>query len=134
MGVAHRFGNAADHLERVRRYPSDMTDAESEAVRPLLPVPAWLRGRGGKPEAYCHHAMLDAIRCLMDNGIKWRAMPKDSLPWDRVHVFEYWFVVLPKRWIVERFVAHPMLSPQPSCRTVQITCRALRAIAGFVFR
>ncbi|MFD3731258.1 transposase [Streptomyces sp. NPDC058632] len=57
--VAHWFGNAADRPERVRRYSSDMTDAEWAAVRPLLPVPAWLRGRGGQPEEYCHRAMLD---------------------------------------------------------------------------
>jgi transposase len=52
--------------------------------RPLLPVPGWLRGRGGQPEAYCHRAMLDAIRYLVDNGIKWRAMPADFPRWDRV--------------------------------------------------
>lgn len=85
--VAHRFGNAADHPERVRRYPSDMTDAEWAVVRPLLPVPGWMRGRGGQPEAYCHRVILDAIRCLVDNGIKWRAMPVDFPPWDRVYAF-----------------------------------------------
>lgn len=85
--VAHRFGNAADHPERVRRYPSDMTDAEWAVVRPLLPVPGWMRGRGGQPEAYCHRAILDAIRYLVDNGIKWRAMPGDFPPWDRVYAF-----------------------------------------------
>ncbi|WP_275884119.1 hypothetical protein [Streptomyces sp. FXJ1.172] len=36
-----------------------MTDAEWAATRPLLPVPAWLRGRGGQPEGYGHRAMLD---------------------------------------------------------------------------
>ena len=75
--AAHQFGNAADRPERVRRYPSDMTDAEWAVVRPLLPVPGWLRGRGGQPEAYCHRAILDAIHYLVDNGIKWRAMPAD---------------------------------------------------------
>lgn len=85
--VAHRFGNAADHPERVRRYPSEMTDAEWAAVQPLLPVPGWVRGRGGQPEAYCHRAMLDAIRYLVDNGIKWRAMPADFPRWDRVYAF-----------------------------------------------
>ncbi|MGW6909549.1 hypothetical protein [Streptomyces sp. NPDC054940] len=34
-----------------------------------------MRGWGGQPEAYCHRAILDAIRYLVDNGIKWRAMP-----------------------------------------------------------
>lgn len=57
--LAHVYGNAADHPDRVRRYPSDMTDAEWAAVRPLLPVPAWLEGKGGQPEGYCHGQMLD---------------------------------------------------------------------------
>jgi transposase len=85
--LAHRFGNAADHEVRERRYPTDMSDAEWEVLRPLLPVPAWLRGRGGQPEAYCHRAILDAIRYLVDNGIKWRAVPVDFPPWDRVYAF-----------------------------------------------
>ncbi len=85
--LAHRFGNAGDHEARERRYPTDMSDAEWTAVRPLLPMPAWLRGRGGQPEAHCHRAMLDAIRYLVDNGTKWRAMPADFPPWDRVYAF-----------------------------------------------
>ncbi|WP_326015278.1 IS5 family transposase [Streptomyces endophyticus] len=64
-----------------------MTDTEWARVRPLLPVPGWLRGRGGQPEAYCHRAMLDAVRYLVDNGIKWRTMPADFPPWDRVYAF-----------------------------------------------
>ncbi|WP_307168284.1 IS5 family transposase [Streptomyces sp. B3I7] len=89
--MAHRFGNAADNGVRERRYPTDMTDAEWSQARPLLPVPGWMRGRGGRPEAYCHRAMLDAIRYLVDNGIKWRAMPVDFPPWDRVYaLFRRW--------------------------------------------
>ncbi|WP_406470157.1 ATP-binding protein [Streptomyces sp. NBC_01615] len=64
-----------------------MTDAEWAVVRTLLPVPGWMRRRGGQPEAYCHRAILDAIRYLVDNGIKWRAMPADFPPWDRVYAF-----------------------------------------------
>ena len=85
--LAHRFGNAADNPLRERRYPTDMTDAEWARVRPLLPVPGWMQGRGGQPEVYCHRAILDAIRYLVDNGIKWRAMPVDFPPWDRVYAF-----------------------------------------------
>lgn len=85
--LAHQFGNAADNPMRERRYPTDMTDEEWAVVRPLLPVPGWMRGRGGQPEAYCHRQMLDAIRYLVDNGIKWRAMPVDFPPWDRVYAF-----------------------------------------------
>lgn len=59
--LAHVYGNAADHPDRVRRYPSDMPDAKWAAVQPLLPVPAWLNGRGGRPEGYCHRQLPDAI-------------------------------------------------------------------------
>ncbi|MET9469053.1 transposase, partial [Streptomyces sp. NPDC006544] len=41
----------------------------------------------GRPEACCHRAMLDAIRHLVDNGTKWRAMPADFPPRDRVYAF-----------------------------------------------
>lgn len=75
--LAHVYGNAADHPDRVRRYPSDMTDAEWAAVRPLLPVPVWFQGRGGRPEGYCHRQLSDAIRPLVAGGIPWRAMPAD---------------------------------------------------------
>ncbi|MGW3661153.1 IS5 family transposase [Streptomyces sp. NPDC005151] len=85
--LAHRFGNAADGGRRERRYPTDMTDAEWAAARPLIPVPAWMQGRGGRPEGFCHRTMLDAIRYLVDNGIKWRAMPVDFPPWERVYGF-----------------------------------------------
>ncbi|PJE96418.1 transposase [Streptomyces carminius] len=78
--LAHRFGNAADRPHRRPTYPSDMTDAEWAVVRDLLPVPGWLEGRGGQPEGYCHRQMIDAIRYLVDNGIKWRAMPADFPP------------------------------------------------------
>src|SRR6266567_4110741 len=56
--LAHRFGNAADHGDRERRYPSDLSDAEWAAVRDALPMPRWLEGRGGRPESYCHRTML----------------------------------------------------------------------------
>ncbi|MEV7675914.1 IS5 family transposase [Streptomyces sp. NPDC088752] len=64
-----------------------MADAEWAVVRTMLPVPAWMDGRGGRPESYCHRQMVDAVRYLVDNGIKWRAMPADLPPWDRVYAF-----------------------------------------------
>ncbi|SEE40914.1 Transposase [Streptomyces sp. 2231.1] len=85
--LAHRFGNAADNPMRGRRYPTDVTDEEWAVVRPLLPVPGWMRGRGGQPEAFCHRQILDAIRYLVDNGIKWRAMPADFPTWYRAYAF-----------------------------------------------
>ncbi|MFG3241227.1 IS5 family transposase [Streptomyces sp. NPDC048157] len=64
-----------------------MSDAEWAVARLFLPVPGWMRGRGGQPEAYCHRVILDAIRYLVDNGTKWRAIPIDFPPWDRVYAF-----------------------------------------------
>lgn len=85
--LAHRFGNAADRPGRRPRYGSDMSDAEWAIVRDLLPAPGWLAGRGGRPEGYCHRQMIDAVRHLVDNGIKWRAMPADFPPRPRVYAF-----------------------------------------------
>ncbi|MEV4232520.1 transposase [Streptomyces bobili] len=73
--------------EALRRYPSDMADAECAAIRPLLPVPAWLQGRGGRPEGYCHRQLLDVIRYLVADGISWWAMPSDFPAWARVYAF-----------------------------------------------
>ncbi|MFI9588637.1 hypothetical protein ACIHCQ_44300 [Streptomyces sp. NPDC052236] len=43
-----------------------------------MPVPAWLLKLGGRPEAFCHREMLDAVRYLVDNGVKWMALPVDQ--------------------------------------------------------
>ncbi|WP_369243648.1 IS5 family transposase [Streptomyces sp. R41] len=64
-----------------------MTDAEWAVVRDALPVPAWLEGRGGQPEGYCHRQMLDAVFYVTDNGVKWRSVPADFPAWDRVYAF-----------------------------------------------
>ncbi len=77
--LAHRFGNAADGPDRTPSYGSDMSEAEWRVVRPLLPVPAWLEGRGGRPEGYCHRVTLDAVRYVVDNGVK-SATPARGLP------------------------------------------------------
>ncbi|MFD3451536.1 IS5 family transposase [Streptomyces sp. NPDC058691] len=64
-----------------------MTDTEWAAMRELLPVPAWMEGRGGQPEVYCHRQMRDAVRYLVAGGITWRSMPADFPAWDRVYAF-----------------------------------------------
>ncbi|WP_329461099.1 IS5 family transposase [Streptomyces sp. NBC_01431] len=64
-----------------------MTDAQWAVVRDAMPVPAWLEGRGGQPEGYCHRQMLDAVFYVTDNGVKWRSVPADFPAWDRVYAF-----------------------------------------------
>jgi transposase len=65
---------------RARRYPSDMAEAEWAICEPLLPAPAWLAGRGGRPSRYCMRDIVDAIRYLTHNGPVWRALPADFPP------------------------------------------------------
>jgi transposase len=72
---------------RARRYPSDMTGAEWAVCEPLLPAPAWLAGRGGRPASWCMRDIIDAIRYLTHNGPVWRALPADFPPAGTV----YWW-------------------------------------------
>ena len=85
--LAHRYGNAADGPTRAPRYPTDLTDARWQLLRPLLPIPAWMQGRGGRPESYCHRVILDAVFYHLDNGGKWRALPADFPHWRQVCKF-----------------------------------------------
>jgi transposase len=60
-------------------------------IDPLLPAPAWLAGKGGRREVHCRRSIVDAIFYLVDNGIKWRAMPVDFPPWSTVYnYFAVW--------------------------------------------
>lgn len=72
---------------RVPRYPSDTSDLEWQLIEPLLPIAACQTPTGGRPEAHDRRAIVDAIRYLVDNGCKWRAMPADFPPWRTVYGF-----------------------------------------------
>lgn len=74
-----------DRQQRRRRYPSDTTEAQWAVIDPLLPDPAWLAGHGGRPEIYCRREIVDAIFYVVDNGVKWRALPADFPPWSTVY-------------------------------------------------
>jgi hypothetical protein len=69
-GVACRCcPGGASRSTRACRYPSDMTQAEWAVCEPLLPAPAWLAGKGGRPSRYCMRDIVDAIRYLTHNGV-----------------------------------------------------------------
>lgn len=70
---------------RRRRYPSDTTEAQWAIIDSLLPTPAALTPRGGRPEEHCRRDVVDAIFYLVDNGCKWRALPGDFPPWSTVY-------------------------------------------------
>jgi transposase len=85
--LAHRHGNANDRPVRPRAYPTDLTDEQWGRIVPEIPLPAWLSGRGGQPEAYCHREIIDAVFYVLDNGVKWRAVPVDFPDWTAVYRF-----------------------------------------------
>jgi transposase len=60
-----------------RPYPSDVSDAEWEFVRPylcLLPEDAGQREHGLRD-------VFDGLRWLVRTGAQWRYIPKDFPPW-----------------------------------------------------
>lgn len=67
--MPHRAGNAVDGTRREAFYSSDLNRRQWRVVRKLIPVPAWMAGRGGRPEGYCHRIMIDAVFYLVNNGI-----------------------------------------------------------------
>lgn len=76
---------------RSARYPTDTTDAQWQVLAPLLPIPLAQTKLGGRPEKHHRRAVIDAIFYLVDNGIKWRALPADFPPWQTVYgLFARW--------------------------------------------
>jgi putative transposase len=78
--------DACGHLPscRVRRYPSDTTDAEWAILAPLVP-PGGPGPRGGRRPTHSRRDIVDAIRYVAHNGGVWRALPADFPPWKTVH-------------------------------------------------
>lgn len=62
-------------------YDSDLTDKEWQTIEPLLPVPKSV----GKDREVDLREVLNAIFYRADNGIKWRALPRDFPAWQTVY-------------------------------------------------
>ena len=58
------------------RYPSDLTDAEWDHVRPLIP-PA---KRGGGKRTADMREVVNGIMYVLSTGCQWRYIPKDMPP------------------------------------------------------
>jgi transposase len=78
--------------DRVRRYPSDLSDNQWRVLEPQArAVMSELMRAQGRPMAHDLRAVCDAIGYVTRNGIEWRAVPADFPPWDSVYAFyERW--------------------------------------------
>jgi len=69
------------------RYPSDLTDAEWDLVKPLIP-PA---KRGGRKREVVVRDVLNGILYVLSTACQWRALPKDLPPRSTAHgYFQRW--------------------------------------------
>src|SRR3954464_13581463 len=64
------------------RYPTDMTDAEWELVRPFVDIAQ--RGSGRQRRVNLRE-VLDLTPYILGTGCQWRALPKDLPPRSTVH-------------------------------------------------
>ena len=84
-------------MERQRRYPSDLTDAQWEIIEPLLPL---IKSPGRIPK-HPRRAIVDAILYVVRSGCSWRQLPVDFPPWQTVYwQFQQW----EQRQVTERIL------------------------------
>ena len=70
-----------------KSYPSDLSDAEWQIIKPLIP-PA---KPGGRPRKHVMREILNAIFYILCSGCAWRMLPHDLPPWQTVyHYFRQW--------------------------------------------
>lgn len=74
----------AQIARKTKRYPSDLTDEEWQAIEPFLPGPA-CRGRKRRTDL---REILNAIRYMVRSGCEWRMLPIHFPPWQTVY---WWF-------------------------------------------
>jgi transposase len=67
-------------VERERRYPSDLTDAQWGIVEPMLPL---IKSPGRIPK-HPRRAVVDATLYVVRSGCSWRQLPVDFPPWQTV--------------------------------------------------
>src|SRR5438094_3191738 len=67
-------------------YPSDLTDAQWEIIRPLIPV-----NKVGRPRLVDMREVLNSILYLVRSGCQWDMLPHDLLPKSTVYdYFAQW--------------------------------------------
>lgn len=73
-------------MQNKNKYPTDLTDAEWNLIRPLLPA----RAKTGRPPAD-RRRIINGIRYLLRAGCAWRLLPHEFGPWSTVYdVYRRW--------------------------------------------
>jgi len=74
-------------MDKRRKYRTDVTDAQWEIIRKLLPKP----GGKGRPQTVSRREVLNAILYVDRSGCQWRLLPHDFPNWRTVYtVFRRW--------------------------------------------
>ena len=70
-----------------QQYPSDLTDAQWEVLKPLIPAAKL----GGRPRTVDLQEVLNAIFYVVRSGCTWRMVPHDLVPWGTAwYYFRRW--------------------------------------------
>lgn len=70
-----------------KAYPSDLSDAEWQEIRLLLPVESSI----GRPRQVDLREIINGIFYILSEGCRWRALPHDLPPWQTVYnYFRHW--------------------------------------------
>src|SRR3954454_7284725 len=81
MWTEQSRGRMAKIAKKTKRYPSDLTDEEWEAIAPLMPQP----GRRGRPREIEFREVINAVRYLVRSGCGWRMLPAHFGHWRTVY-------------------------------------------------
>ena len=73
------------HAPRAGRYPSDLTEAEWNLIKPMIPEAR----QGGRPRKTDMREVMNAVRYVLRTGCQWRQLPKDFPPRSTVYAY-FW--------------------------------------------
>src|SRR2546423_15462827 len=72
------------------QYETDVTDAQWDILRPLLPKHTWTPGSRGRTTRPLRR-VVNGILYVNKTGCQWRMLPKDFGPWETVYgYFRRW--------------------------------------------
>jgi len=66
-------------------YPTDLTDAEWNEIKALVPAPKSGKGKRGRPLELERRTLLNGIFYVVRSGCAWRLLPHDFGPWQTVY-------------------------------------------------